>query len=252
MSLASRLQELKPEPAKVLTLDIETAPAQCFVWSLKPDYISPNQIIEPSRVLCFAAKWLHEKRVQFFDERDGRQAMVEAAWQLLDQADVVVGYNHVRFDIPHLHREMVELGYGPPSPSLDVDLLTEVRKHFRFMSNKLGAVLDSLGLDAKEDPGGFDTWKGVLAGDQQAWERMAHYCRMDVQVTEDLLTYLQPWLRLPHAGLFTGDLSGCYSCGARTLTPHGIARTKTAAYLRLACECGAYNRVMADGTTRRA
>lgn len=252
MSLERRLQELKPQPAKVLTLDIETAPAQAFVWSLKPDYISPNQIIEPSRVLCFAAKWQHEKRVQFFDERDGKEAMVDAAWQLLDQADVVVGYNHVRFDIPHLHREMVELGYSPPSPWIDVDLLTEVRKHFRFMSNKLGAVLDSLGLDAKEDPGGFDTWKGVLAGDAKAWDRMAHYCKADVQVTENLLTFLQPWLRLPHAGLFSGDLSGCYSCGGTALTPHGIARTKTAAYLRLACACGAFNRVMTDGTTRRA
>lgn len=252
MSLASRLQDLKPEPAKVLTLDIETAPGTAYIWQLRTDYVPVSQVITQPRVLCFAAKWLHEKRVLFFDERNGRQAMVEAAWQLLDQADVVVGYNHVRFDIPHLHREMVELGYGPPSPWVDVDLLTEVRKHFRFMSNKLGAVLNTLGLPAKEDPGGFDTWKGVLAGDEKAWKRMAHYCRMDVQVTEDLLTYLQPWLRLPHAGLFTGDLEGCYSCGARTLTPHGIARTKTAAYLRLACECGAYNRVMTDGTTRRA
>ena len=252
MSLQNRLEELQPKPAKVLTLDIETSPASVFVFSLKPDYISPNQIIEPSRTLCFAAKWQHDKQVLFFDERNGRQAMVEAAWQLLDEADVVVGYNHVRFDIPHLHREMVELGYGPPSPWIDVDLLTEVRKHFRFMSNKLGAVLDSLGLEAKQDPGGFDTWKGVLAGDPKAWDVMAHYCRSDVQITENLLTYLQPWLRLPHAGLFTGDLAGCYSCGARTLTPHGIARTKTAAYLRLACECGAYNRVMTDGTTRRA
>ena len=236
----------------MLTLDIETSPAQAFVWSLKPDYISPKQVIEPSRVLCFAAKWQHEKQVLFYDERQGRKAMVEAAWRLLDEADVVVGYNHVRFDIPHLHREMVELGCGPPSPAIDVDLLTEVRKHFRFMSNKLGAVLDNLGLTAKEDPGGFDTWKGVLAGDAKAWDRMKHYCKADVQITEDLLTYLQPWLRLPHAGLFTGDLQGCYSCGGTKLTPHGISRTKTAAYLRLACECGAFNRVMADGTTRRA
>ena len=252
VSLQSRLQDLRPEAAKVLTLDIETSPATALGFSLKPDYISPNQVLEHSRVLCFAAKWQHEKQVLFYDERQGRKAMVEAAWRLLDEADVVVGYNHVRFDIPHLHREMVELGYGPPSPAVDVDLLTEVRKHFRFMSNKLGAVLDCLGLDAKEDPGGFDTWKGVLAGDEAAWKRMAHYCKADVQVTENLLTYLQPWLRLPHAGLFTGDLHGCYSCGAQTLTPDGIARTRTTAYLRLVCACGAHNRVMTDGTTRRA
>ena len=252
MSLSERLKDLQPQPAKVLVLDIETSPAQAFVWSLRPDYIPPAQVIEPSRVLCFAAKWTTEKRVQFYDERQGREPMIEAAWRLLDEADVVVGYNHVRFDIPHLQREMVELGYGPPSPWIDVDLLTEVRRNFRFLSNKLGSVLESLGLDAKDDPGGFVTWRGVLAGDEKAWKRMLDYCKADVQVTADLYVFLHNWLRLPHAGLFSGDMRGCHACGARTLTPDGIVRTKVSAYLRLLCDCGAHNRLMADGTTRRA
>jgi len=252
MTLSDRLAALRPQPAKVLTLDIETSPAQVFTFSLRPDYISPNQIIEPTRMLCFAAKWLGDDEVMFFDERKGRERMVEAAWRLMDEADVVVGYNHVRFDIPHMQREMVELGYGPPSPWINVDLLTEVRKHFRFMSNKLGAVLDSLGLDSKDDPGGFATWRGVLAGDPKAWATMQTYNRQDVQVTEDLYVYLHQWLRLPHAGLFTGDMKVCYACGSRSLTPDGIVRTKASAYLRLLCDCGAYNRMMTNGETRKA
>lgn len=252
MSLSQRLKDLQPQPAKVLVLDIETAPAQCFVWSLRPDYIAPAQIIEPSRVLCFAAKWTTDTKVQSYDERNGREQMIAEAWRLLDEADVVITYNGPKFDIPHLQREMVELGYGPPSPWIDVDLLAEVRRNFRFLSNKLGSVLDSLGLDSKEDPGGFATWRGVLAGDAKAWDRMLHYCKADVAVTHDLMVYLSGWIRLPHAGLFTGDMRGCHSCGARTLTPDGIVRTKTQAYLRLVCDCGAHNRLMADGTTRRA
>lgn len=252
MSLSQRLKDLQPQPAKVLVLDIECAPAQVFVWSLRQDYIPPAQVIEPSRVLCLAAKWLDAKTVMFYDERDGRERMIAEAWRLLDEADVVVGYNHVRYDIPHLQREMVELGYGPPSPWVDVDLLTEVRRNFRFLSNKLGSVLDSLGLDSKTDPGGFETWRQVLAGDERAWKRMADYNKADVQVTADLYRYLSGWLRLPHAGLFSGDMRGCHACGARTLTPDGIVRTKVAAYLRLVCDCGAHNRLMADGTTRRA
>ena len=252
MSLSERLKDLQPQPAKVLVLDIETSPAQAFVWSLRPDYIPPAQVIEPTRVLCFAAKWMGDKGVICRDERAGREQMIAEAWRLLDSADVVVGYNHARFDIPHLQREMVELGYGPPSPWIDVDLLTEVRRNFRFLSNKLGSVLESLGLDSKEDPGGFATWRGVLAGDDKAWKRMVEYCKADVQVTADLYAFLHNWLRLPHAGLFSGDMRGCHACGARTLTPDGIVRTKVSAYLRLLCDCGAHNRLMADGTTRRA
>jgi len=253
VTLSERLAALKPEPARVLVLDIETAPGTAYIWQLKTDYIPVSQVIEHPRMLCFAAKWLGDERVVFHSERDGREQMVEAAWDLLNEADIVVGYNHVRFDIPHLQREMVQLGYGPPAPWLDVDLLTEVRKHFRFLSNKLGAVLESLGLGSKDDSGGFSTWRDVLAGDAKAWKRMETYNKQDVRITAELFEYLGPWLRLPHAGLFTGDMKACAACGGTRLTPDGISRTKVNAYLRLACEdCCAHNRVMVDGTTRTA
>lgn len=252
MSLSERLQALNPEPARILCLDIETSPAQAFVWGLRDQNIGVNQIIEPSRVLCFAAQWVGEREVMFFDERDGRVPMIEAAWNLLHEADIVTGYNHAKFDIPHLQREMVQAGYGPPSPWINVDLLTEVRRNFRFLSNKLGAVLDSLGMVSKDDPGGFATWRGVLSGDAKAWNRMRRYCKQDVAVTTDLFLYLQPWLRVPHAGLFTGDMRACHACGGSSLTPDGIVRTHSNAYMRLVCECGSFNRMMTDGTTRRA
>ena len=252
MSLAEALEKYGPQEPKVLVLDIETAPARCYVWSLATDYISPSQIIEPSRVLCFAAKWLGDKRVQFYSERDDAKAMIQAAWELLDQADVVVGYNHVRFDIPHLQREMVLRGYGPPSPWVDIDLLTVVRKQFKFMSNKLGSVTAALGLDAKDDPGGFATWTAVLAGDDKAWRRMEKYNKQDVQITEELFAYLREWLKMPHAGLWSGDMRCCPNCGSQRLSPDGVNRTKTAAYIRLWCEqCGINARLLSNGQTRR-
>jgi len=251
VSLAHRLREAKPKPARVLILDIETSPASAFVWGLRDQNIAPGQVIEPSRVLCFAAKWEGDRSVMFYDERSGREHMVEQAWRLLDEADIVVGYNHVRFDIPHLQREMVELGYGPPSDWVDIDLLAAVRRRFRFLSNKLGAVTDVLGLGAKDDPGGFDTWRGVLAGDEKAWRRMKRYNKQDVQITENLYDYLKPWLNLPHAGLFSGKMTACAACGSSKLTPDGISRTKVNAWLRLLCEdCGAHMRLLDDKQTR--
>lgn len=247
MGLAERL---KPTEQKILVFDIETAPAQAFVWGLYDQNILPSQVIEPARVLCFAAKWLGESRVMFFSERSGD--MVAEAWRLLDEADIVVGYNHVRFDVPHLQREMVLRGYGPPSPWIDVDLLPAVRKQFKFMSNKLGAITQSLGLDSKSDPGGFETWKAVLAGDEKAWRTMERYNKQDVQVTADLFTYLRPWLKMPHLGLWSGEMRACPECGSDRLTVNGAHRTKTAAWLRLVCEsCGTFARVLANGETRR-
>jgi DNA polymerase elongation subunit (family B) len=247
-------ESLTPKAPRVLVLDLETAPASAYVWGLYDQNIAPVQVIEPSRVLCFAAKWMDESRVQFYSERDGAQAMVEAAWSLLDEADIVVGYNHVRFDIPHLQREMVLRGYGPPSPWTDIDLLTVVRKQFKFLSNKLGAVTEALGLDTKDDPGGFATWRAVLAGDDKAWKHMQRYCCQDVSVTADLFTYLRPWLKMkmPHAGLWSGAMRACADCGSERVSPDGVHRSKVGAWMRVVCDdCGAHMRLMANGETRR-
>jgi len=252
MSLATRLQALQPKPPRILVIDIETAPARAFVWGLRDQQISPSQVIEQPRVLCFAAKWHNEKRVQFHSEREGREPMIEAAWRYLNEADIVTGYNHVRFDVPHLQREMVQLGWGPPSPWIDVDLLTVVRRRFRFLSNKLGSILEQLDLNRKGDPGGFDTWRAVLEGDEAGWKRMEKYNRQDVQITADLFQYLLPWLNLPHAGLFTGNLTACPSCGCTSIEPDGIDRTRASAWIRLVCvDCHAYMRLMDNGQTRR-
>lgn len=252
MTLAQRLKDLQPKPPRILVLDIETSPATAFVWGLRDQNISPSQLIEPSRVLCFAAKWATDKAPTLWSEWEhGRKAMIAEAWRLLDEADIVVGFNHARFDIPHLQREMVQLGYRPPSPWIDVDLLPVMRRRFRWMSNKLGYVVDQLGLDSKMDAGGFATWRDVLAGDANAQARMGRYCKMDTQITHDLFEYVRPWLTLPHAGLFTGNPRCCAACGSERLGPDGIVRTKVSAWLRLACaDCGALNKMLANGETR--
>lgn len=252
MTIADRLAE-QLTPPRILTIDIETSPAVAYVWGLRDQQVSTSQVVEPSRVLCWAGKWLDSPRVLFYSEHHhDRTSMLEAAWQALNDADLVVTYNGARFDIPHLQREFILAGYGPPAPWVDVDLLKVMRSRFRFLSNKLGFVLDQLGLDSKLDSGGMDTWKAVLAGDRSAWATFKAYNKADVEVTEALFTYLRPWLKLPHAGLWSGDRASCHACGSTDLTPDGIVRSKTTAYLRLQCPCGAWNRLLSNGQTRAA
>jgi DNA polymerase elongation subunit (family B) len=251
VSLAERL---KVEPPKVLTLDIETSPNVAYVWGLWDQNIGTSQLIEPSRVLCFAAKWLGKARPVFWSEfHDGADAMVEAAWSLLDEADVVVGYNHVKFDIPHLQREFVERGYAAPSPYIDVDLLRVVKSRFKFPSNKLGYVTDALGLDTKLETGGQALWSRVLQGDRAAWAEFKRYNVQDVEITEQLFTLLSPWItNVPHAGLWGGSMEVCYSCGSGELEPAGFVMHKSIAYPKMRCGCGAWSRVLRSGQTRPA
>ena len=42
---------------RIAAYDVETAPAQVFTFQLDRPFISLDQVIEPSRVMCFAAQF---------------------------------------------------------------------------------------------------------------------------------------------------------------------------------------------------
>jgi RNase_H superfamily len=229
---------------KILAIDIETAPSLAYVWGLFDQNIGVNQLVEPTEMLCFAAKWFGDRRMFFHSvQKDGREGMVRAAHELLNEADVVVHYNGKRFDVPHLNREFLQAGLPPPSPFVQMDLWAAVKRRFRFTSSKLEHVSTALGLPGKVKHEGFDLWRKCLAGDVAAWRRMERYNRQDVKLLEDLYAKLQPWLPAhPSRQLYDG-ISGCPTCGAGSLQRRGVAFTKVSKFQRWHCEsCGGWFR----------
>src|SRR5690242_15707152 len=83
---------------KILTLDIETSPTVVYTFDMAPSWISPDKIIDPSHVMCFAAKWYSEDDIKYYsDHHSGHSKVIEKAWKMLDEADIVVTFNGVRF-----------------------------------------------------------------------------------------------------------------------------------------------------------
>lgn len=244
----------KREP-RILIVDIETSPNLCYVWSLYGEqHISPSQVVEQSRVLCFAAKWLDKKATEFYSEHHhDRDEMIRQSWRLFDEAEVVITYNGPSFDIRHLQREWLMAGLGPPSPWVDVDLLRVNRARFKFPSSKLGAVTDTLGLPTKLETGGQTLWNEVLKGDPKAWALFKRYNIRDVEVTEALYRVLRPWLKGPHMGQWMRDSACCFSCGSRELTFTGLVYGRAMSYPKFRCDgCGAWNKLLRNGQTRAA
>lgn len=244
---------------RILTLDIETSPNLAWVWGMWQQNVGLNQLDTPGEVMCFAAKWLGESDVQFHGGpgREAHTSMVAAAHELLSEADVVVTYNGNSFDLKHLNREFVEAGFQPPAPYVSVDLLKEVRRHFKFPSNKLDYVAGQLGLGHKVKHEGFELWLACLAEDLDAWRRMETYNRQDVVLTEQLFERLRAWIKLPHVALFSDLLSvdACPRCAGTNLIKRGYAYTKTSRYQRLKCtDCGGWSRANSriEGTTSQA
>lgn len=220
---------------KILAIDIETAPNQGHFWGLFNQNIGINQITKPGYTLCVAARWLHEKKVQFFRHDD--EGFLDSIWELLDAADAVVHYNGANFDMPILNMEFIKADMYPPSPYHHIDLLRVARKRFRFTSNKLDFVAQFLGLGAKHHHKGHELWTNVMAGDEKSWRVMKKYNIQDVNLLVRLYYKLLPWIQShPNHALFReGDDMVCPNCGSVHIHKCGIESTLTMAYQRYRC-----------------
>ena len=179
---------------KILLLDIETTPMQVYAWGLWDQNIGIDQIIKSSEMLCFGARWLGQKKVIFKSSyHDGKQAMLEELHKLMEEADVLVGWNSAAFDHKHINREFLEAGMTPPSPTKDLDLMSVVKSNFLFPSNKLDYVAQKLGVGAKVKHSGFSLWIRCMDGDKKAWDEMKKYQVQDVNLLVDLYDILNPW-----------------------------------------------------------
>lgn len=179
---------------KTLYLDIETTPIKAYVWGLWDQNVSIDQIIEPTTMLCFGARWGGTKKVIFKSvHHDGYRVMLEELHALMEEADVLVGWNSAAFDHKHINREFLENGMMPPSPVKDLDLMSVVKANFQFPSNKLDYVAQKLGVGAKVKHSGFKLWINCMAGDPKAWVEMKKYQIQDVNLLIDLYDILLPW-----------------------------------------------------------
>lgn len=231
---------------KILIIDIETSPNMAHVWSLWNVNVGLNQLLESGEVICFAAKWYGAKKTMFFSTfHDGKEQMVLAAHDLLNEADIVVHYNGKRFDIPHLNREFLEAGLTPPAPYHQVDLFQTSKKTFKFPSNKLDYIAQTLDIGAKTQHAGHTLWLDCLNGKSKAWKTMKEYNIHDVELTERLYDRLLPWIHPhPNVNLYSEHpQDGCPNCGGTNLRREGTRTTDLGVYQRYQCrDCGKWSR----------
>jgi len=230
---------------KILLFDLETSPNLAYVWGLWQQNVGINQIESSTEVLCFGAQWLGQKKVHFASvHHDGKQVMLEKLHALMDEADVLVGWNSKKFDHKHINREFVTNRLSPPSPTKDLDLMLVVKQNFNFPSNKLDYVAQTLGVGAKVTHTGFDLWRRCMQDDRKAWAMMKRYQIQDVALLEDLYYILQPWMGSKHPNRPLYDhKEGCTVCGSANVQKRGSYKTQAAIYQRFCCmDCGSWMR----------
>lgn len=212
---------MKPKKARILAYDIETSPLICYTWqTYQTDVI---EVIEDYQILTVAWQWVGEKKVHVIGQDDFKgykpgvnddTNVVKKIHELMCEADAVLGHNSRSFDDKKSQARMMIRGLDPPTPYRQIDTKVIAKRVGAFTSNRLKSLAKDLNVSQKGDPGGFETWKGCLAGDKKAWKRMKKYNKQDIPPLVDLYLKFRPWDKqaIP-LNVINGNFEACPKCG---------------------------------------
>jgi hypothetical protein len=188
--------EVEKDLPKVLIIDIETRPMLAKVWGLFDQNIALNQIVDEGGIFSWSAKWIGSKEIMYRDVKGNKKKekdLLKPIWELMDEADIIIGQNSNSFDIKKLNAKFLEYKLGPPSEYKKIDTMLLAKKHFKFVSNKLEFMSKKFckvkKLAHSKFPG-FSLWDECEKGNSLAWKEMKLYNMADVEATEELFLVL--------------------------------------------------------------
>jgi hypothetical protein len=238
--------------AKIVVLDIETFPNLVYTWGLYEQNVSINQIVRDWSIASITWKWLGDPKCHYIDcSKDplDDSLLLAKIWEVLDQADIVVGQNSNHFDLRKINARLIESGYPPPSPYRQIDTKVEAKRVAMFTSNRLEWLsqhLSTIPKDKHKEFPGFELWSECLAGNPKAWAAMKKYNPTDVLATEQVYIRLRPWMKThPNIGLFNADQSkpSCPKCASDNVQKRGVWRAAAGIYPRYRCmDCNTWCR----------
>lgn len=234
--------------AKILLIDIETAPSLGWVWEKYE-----TNVIDFKRdwyVLSFGYKWLGDTKVHVLGlddypgyrrDPENDKRLMQDLWVLIDQADVIIAHNGDAFDLPKINTRFLTHKLTPPSPYKTIDTLKLARSVFRFDSNKLDDLGRYLGVGRKLPHTGFHLWQGCMKGDRKSWRMMKAYNGHDVELLERVYFIMRSWGK-PNAGINMGEAGVCPKCGSDKVHKRGFSYTALRRKQRYVCNaCGGWH-----------
>lgn len=246
-NLTSSEFERRERKPKILTFDIETTPM--LIWAYETFNANALEIEQDWYMICWSARWLGGKQISraIWDYKgykprstDDRE-LVQDLWNLLDEADIVVGHNGRKFDVRKTVAKGIEYRLPPLPPYKIVDTWEQSKKLGAFSSHRLGSLGEKLGIGEKL-PTDKKLWFDTMNGDEKAQARMLRYCKQDTKLTEELYLTLRPYMTShPNIAVLSEKREGCRNCGSNKLQARGFSITLTGKRQRFQCQsCGAY------------
>jgi transposase-like protein len=236
--------------ARVLLFDIETLPMVLYGWDLFRPVFSHENIIKDGCTLSWAGKWLFDSETfgdiltpkEAIDRDDSR--IVKSLWKKLDEADIVIFHNGVKFDNRKMNTRFLYHGLPPPSPYQMIDTKIAAKKMFYFPSNSQAYITTFLQLQEKLETD-FNLWKRCDGGEKMALSEMFEYNKQDIAGLEEMYVTLRPWIpQHPNLSVYlTTEEAHCPKCQSKEITLGGIYATPANLYRGFRCNsCGTIGR----------
>lgn len=201
---------------RILVYDIETAPMLAHIWRMWDNNVGLNQIQEDWYMLSFAAKWLGEGEIFYYDQRHAIDQtddtyMLSKLWSLLNEADIVIGQNIRKFDTKKVNARFIMNGFPKPSTYRQIDTMVIAKEQLGLTSNKLEYLAEKLCPEHVKSKHskfpGHTMWVECMKGNIEAWEEMEAYNRDDILATEGVYNVLSSWdSKLPNFDVYVDDL----------------------------------------------
>lgn len=201
---------------KILVYDIETSPIIAQMWSMWQQGFGLNQIQDDWFIMSFAAKWLGEDEVFYYDQSEAPNIeddyeLLTKLWELLNEADIVIGQNVKKFDTKKVNARFILNGLPKPSTYRQIDTLLIAKAQFGFTSNKLEYMTGKLcqnNVKSKHKKfAGHELWSECLKRNPEAWAEMKEYNIDDILSTEELYNLLSSWDdRLPNYDVYVDEV----------------------------------------------
>lgn len=236
--------------AKLLFVDIETAPILMTSWSMRPPYAGAVWVERDTYILMFSYKWSHERAVKtvclpdftrYKRHKHDDKNLCGVLHSLLDEADIVCAHNGDAFDIKKVNSRLITNGFKPPSPYKTIDTLKIARRAFKFDSNKLDNIGRYLSEGRKIPNTGAALWRGCVEGDPKSWATMRKYGKQDTALLASVYERIKPWAtNHPNMTLYQ-DVAGCPTCESINVQSRGTIIKLNSKRRRFHCQdCGAW------------
>ena len=148
-------------------------------------------IVEPTIIRC-------DEMASFEKYPWSDTQLAKAIKKELEQYDIIVGWNSVRFDIPFLNARLMQAEATPVKRIKHIDLLYQARFKFKLSSNSLENVQEFFNLRHRKTRIQGRNWTKAMRGDKAAMDYIVNHCILDVQVLEEVYEKMKSLVNVIH------------------------------------------------------